>query len=195
MLRRLLGAAPALAIAGLIFAAMPAKATTFNETIVTAGANPGFVIDLTGLTTDASNVAESLVSGNISGFGPDALLDGSLSLILPTTANQTIYAADFAWDGVAYPLAPYFSASSSSGILLYDSAGYILNPYYDPTNGLYYVSIMQAAGGPNSESNPGTLVGVRTADISQSGLSGMTPLPATWAMMLGGLALVATINC
>ena len=116
-------------------------------------------------------------------------LGGTLSLILPTPANQATYGSEFTWDGVAYPVAPYFSASGSSGILLYDSAGYLLNPYFDPTNDTYYVWL--ASGAPGSESNPGNLVGIMTADITQTtGGASATPLPATWAMMLGGLVFL-----
>ncbi|HEU0118639.1 MAG TPA: hypothetical protein VFR09_08420 [Alphaproteobacteria bacterium] len=149
--------------------AVPASAATINMTIDTVDQVNGYDITLTGLTTDGSNVAQSLVSGTITGFGSYSYLTGALTLTAPNTIGG------FAYDNVVTSTSPFFSNTGSSGIVLFDALG---NTYLNPYNlsGTLYSSIEAVGGG---SSNPGDLINVATFD---------TPLPASMPLFVAGLA-------
>lgn len=170
-------------MATTLLTAPSAKAATFSETITTTDPINGYVITLNGLTTDVNNVAQSQTSANIVGYGADNAWVGPLALITPLSSEGVILQGNvFNFDGKAFAAAPYFSNTSSSGIVEALTLGSTIL-YFNPYDGgvTYYDSTSTNGGAP---SNPGDIITINP---------GATPLPASLPLFAGGLGVLGLL--
>ena len=161
-------------VAGSLLGAVPAKANVYDFSF---SGNQGTEV-LSGVVTTGAGDVATLLSGTV----VDGTFGGPITSLIPVGTSG--YSA-WNWDNVITGTPPFFSTTSSSGLLFLFGAGNTVGNLYSDLSGNTYFSLQD----PSSLYNPGDL-GLLTIRSEAAA----TPLPAALPLFATGLGAMGLLG-